>query len=876
MFKKFILFVLIISLPIAVFAEELSEEDAFLVAKNAYDDGSYGVSLNLFQKFINDFPDSQANTEARLYIAQCFFQNNKFIEARDILTKLEKSYVSYGIEDRFLYWSGQVYLKVKDYKEAAKYFKKMVEMHPNSSLLFETKMLLGWVFLQDGKYDEAEQIFDTLTRSEDNAIQEEALFKKGEALFQKKDYNGVLENYTIFTKVFPDSDKLTKVYFYMGDANFYLDNFDKAISYYSMALEKTDDNWLKAASLQGEAWSYLKQNKLKESQDAFSRIDGLEVKNFNKENFYFGKATLYYRLNRLDEALNYYNELIKMYPRSDMIIQVLFGKAECLVGLSRLEEATDAYLKVIYRAGKIDDKETKEIVVKAHYNLGRIYLKTEDPRSALGEFQKAIALSNDDQIKLSSLYELGGIYQNRQEFDKAIDVYTRILKDYPYNSYNDYVWYQLSLVYLKLGKTETAISSLREFNKKFTQSELLDEVNYYLGYAYFKNNEFKESCNQLQKFLDAFPDSPYRDRASYLLAVSFNNRGMFKEAIDNFEKVLKEFAQNKDLAEKSDYAVANALYQMGEEKQAISKFKQFTEEYPESSIAPNVIFWLGQYYYENSLFESARNSFETIIQKYPEYNNLVQEARYEIGLTFLAENKLDSATESFSKLLESCNLKQVKLKTMLALGDLFLEQDKRKEAAQMYKDLIQLACSAMDSSIPKTVSKEENKGLELSDFLDYTGEKANTQNPVIATYKSLGKDNNDFANKFIKLAYIKLGDLYREDRNFSDAVYNYRGAMKYLVGESGVELQFKIAECSEESNNIDTSLEEYLKIPYIYGGDRIWAIKGLLRAARIYEDKENWQEAVNIYEKVFDYNVPESKYAKEKIESLRQVIGTKP
>ncbi|MDD5618712.1 MAG: tetratricopeptide repeat protein, partial [Candidatus Omnitrophica bacterium] len=361
MLKKLAICILVLFIPLIISAEELSESESFLAAKAVYDDSSYGDSLNLFNKFIIDFPKSPAIPEAKLYIAQSFFQDNKFIEARETLNNLEKSYVPFAIEDKFLFLSGQVYLRAKDFKEAARYFKKLIETHPDSALLVNAKMQLGWVLFQDGKYQEAEKVFDLLTKSDDLNIQEEALFKKGEALFFAKDYTKSLESYNAFLKIFPKSDKLARAYFYMAEANFYLEDLPGAVDYYAQALKSArDDDPTKISALQGLGWSYLKQNKLSQAEENFLKIEKIKDVDFNKENFLFGMASLYYQLAKFDKAVIYYDELINRYPNSELFIQALFGKGQCLVGLSNYDQAIVLYDKAIEKCLESTSPQAKD------------------------------------------------------------------------------------------------------------------------------------------------------------------------------------------------------------------------------------------------------------------------------------------------------------------------------------------------------------------------------------------------------------------------------------------------------------------------------------------------------------------------------------
>lgn len=862
MFKKLAFLILIVFLPLVISAEELSESESFLAAKAKYDEGYYSVAADLFNNFISNFTRSPAIFEARLYMAQCFFRDNKFIAARDILNNLEKTYVPFAIEDRFLFLSAQIYLRANDFREASKYFRKLIDKHPDSVLSVDSKMQLGWALFQDGKYQEAEKVYDSLTMSEDLSIQEEALFKRGEALFFAKDYVKSLESYDVFLKLFPNFDTLARVYFYMAEANFYLEDFQNATEYYYKALKSAeDDDSIKVVSLEGIGWSYLKQNKLSQAEEAFLKIEKLQNSDFNRENFLFGMANLYYQLSKFDKSVVYYEELINKYPHTELLLDVLFGKAQCLTNIGRFNEAISLYDRVIERTEDGDSPKSKDLLYRSYYNLGYIYFTEKRLQDALDSLEKVTYRTTDEELKRSAFIYSADIYQELEEFDRAIEIYSKILNDYLDSPYNDYALYQLGISQFKTGDTEKAISTFKNFNENFNNSEFIDDVNYYLGYAYFNKDDFVSACRQLEKFLEAFYDSVYTDRAIYLLATSFYNRKMFQESIDNLEKILKNFKNDKSLTEKAEYAIIYALYEQGKETEAIKKIKQFIDKYPDSQLRRHLIFWLGQYYYNNSLYELSRRNFNVLIADYPKDEKLVGDAQYEVGLSYLAENKIDDALDIFKKLSDEANTVLLKVKSTLAMADLLSGQGRQEEAIKIYNKVASLASKGL-------ILEEKNKtGIEIEDFLDYT--EGEVQLPKSVIFDSAKDKGNDSAEHIVKITYIRLGDLYKEGKELNKAIYAYRQAINYAIDDSTAYLQFRVGECFEEKNDFDASIEEYLKIPYFSEQDKFWVVKGLLRCANIYEDRGNWQRAIAMYERVFAYDTPEIKYAQERIELIK-------
>jgi len=58
----------------------------------------------------------------------------------------------------------------------------------------------------------------------------------------------------------------------------------------------------------------------------------------------------------------------------------------------------------------------------------------------------------------------------------------------------------------------------------------------------------------------------------------------------------------------------------------------------------------------------------------------------------------------------------------------------------------------------------------------------------------------------------------------------------------------------------------YLKIADVYSDNAQLATHALLRSARLYEDKEDFKNALDVYGKIAKYKTEESKFAQERID----------
>ncbi|MDD2703141.1 MAG: hypothetical protein PHC33_03950, partial [Candidatus Omnitrophica bacterium] len=72
-----------------VYAQDSTkEEESFYVARKAFDDGFYDVALSLLKRFQDNYPSSGRAPEVSLLIGQCYFNQNKFLDA---LNKFEET-----------------------------------------------------------------------------------------------------------------------------------------------------------------------------------------------------------------------------------------------------------------------------------------------------------------------------------------------------------------------------------------------------------------------------------------------------------------------------------------------------------------------------------------------------------------------------------------------------------------------------------------------------------------------------------------------------------------------------------------------------------------------------------------------------------------
>jgi len=797
-------------------AQDNKEEEALFIAKKAFEDGFYEVSLGLLERFLKNYPNSSKQAQVDLLVGQCYFHQDKFLDALGKFEELLNEPTAKTIRDAVLYWIAEVHFKGNSFSKAATYYRMIIDEFPKSSYTAAAYYSLGWCLFQEQKFDESLKYFKIIEEKYPKEAQaQDANFKIIECLYNLKDYTALKEKLKSYLRSYSkDVARLPYLYFYMAEADYYLNNFNEAIDEYSKVMTNTRDDKIKALSKVGMGWSYLKLKRYRETQDTFLEIKVESLERRNLDVLLLGKAILMVETNRVNEAEKIYGELLNTTSDPLVLIEAYAGKADALYNLAEYTEAIEVYKEALAKSWP--ESIPREIIDKLHYSLAWSFLKQGEFKDAIKGFQKIVKTSNDKIVKVSALCQIGDTYQDSGDYNKAQETYDAILKDYPDSFYSDYVQYQLGLTLLKVSNYDGAIMSFLTLKRNFPESKLLDDASYALGLAYFQRQDYNASRETFEKFQEEFKDSNLKPQALYLLGTSLYNLGKFAEAIEVFKNIIRTYGQDTELTQKVEYEIADCYDQMGDEKEAMARFKMLRSKYPDSSLTAEVMWWLGGYYYRHNDLELARRYFSSLIQDFPK-SNLVADAYYALASSYEEESKHEEALENFKKVRELGKSDLIG-QAAIAMADIYLKQGNSDLALNTYKNTV-------------------------------------TEYPGLA-----------------HLIYPKMADLFYKTNNYSEAIDFYRRSLEVVPAREMAGVQMKIAEVLEAAGKSEEAIEEYLKVTYLYSEDNNLTVKALLRVAQIYETRENFKEAVNIYRRIIAMNVEETKYARERIDWIIEHI----
>ena len=351
--QKIILIFLLISLIGFVGCRKKSPDEALSEAYMKFRQGDLiGARIDL-KEILRKYPDQPVATDARFYLAQCYFAERDYTQSRNhALMLLEK----FGpVDDR---GKAAFDLILNTYKREGKFSegireatKFIKQLPPDDMFGFNIQCMISNLLIADNRTSEAISNLENLAEnSTDNSRRLAALEQLVAIHAKRKDFDSAIKLYSDYAKKYPDYiyiDDLhaAKGFFYSlkGDKEKSDALFDQAINGYQEKLENTLDKNQKASFLlrQGKAMELM--NKFDAAREKYDIILENYADTPDVKRILFTKGDSYFLEGDMDAALKYYQELLQKETEDMKIVQAARKRvARLMQEKARLAQAAGA------------------------------------------------------------------------------------------------------------------------------------------------------------------------------------------------------------------------------------------------------------------------------------------------------------------------------------------------------------------------------------------------------------------------------------------------------------------------------------------------------------------------------------------------------
>lgn len=722
----------------------LAEE---LFAQQQYKNAAHAAELYLQQQPANTNPLLFANTNKADYLQVAAKLKLNETDAVPNAVSFISTTPNPAYKQRAAYALAQSYFKQNMFADAIYYYQMAGIYNLNNDEIINAKFELAYCYFNNSQFAEAEPLLASV-RELGGKYYDAGNYYYGLLAYNKSNYTDAL---TSFSRIENNPQYSNIVPYYIAEIHYYTGNKQKAL------------------------------------QDAVRLIRRPE-KTFYHNELHLLAAQVHFEDKAYAEALPYFEYY---YDNTERIRKEdLYEMAYCYYQTGDWENAIDNFQQL---------SETRDSLGQSSmYLLGDCYLKTNDKKSARNAFSICADMPFNQGQKEASLllgaklsYELG--YNN-----DAIYYINILTADFPNTQYNDEAKTLLSDLLIRTSNYAEAFDALQEVSKQDNNyNRIYQKVTY--GYAMQQmqasNNALADSLLTLS--LSRSTDATYKAAATfwkadlayraanYTQAISYGNAfvsnndkpwvqelspdatnqnmyitlGYAAMELAKFNDAQNYFSKARTNANAADSVFiastvlreADAVFMQKDYKKAIPLYdKVIAANNPDADYAR----------YQKAIIlgltgnnKAKAELLTTLINAKP-VSRYANDARYELGLTYIEEDKYTAAITAMMPLTEAYEVRNMAPRAWMKIGFAYQQAGKEDKAIESYKKIV----------VEYPTAEERPAALDaLKSLYIQSGQPE--------SYASLLKDNNLAAadNSVLDSAYYATAEIQYAANNWAKA-----------------------------------------------------------------------------------------------------------
>ncbi len=644
-------------------------------AKLSYEIGNpYKKATDVIQEYIAAYPDEIDKKVINELLISAFITSKDFGGAIEYLEN-NKELKDTETYQKVTYLFGIQLFYQEKYEDAIHNFDLSLKSVPLSNYKSKALFWKAESNYRINNFDNALAGFEEfMIATESDKVPENELvhYNLAYTYFKLKDYNKAGGHFDEYINSNPENkQQLIDSYIRLGDCYFALSNYYKAIPPYQKAVNANDidvdyaqfqialcqglmgENDEKISSLltftevnlkstlRDNAFyelgnSYVKKNETAKALEAYDNV----VKRYRMSSFapksLVKQGLVYYNNDQNEKALNKYKAVIKDYPATEEAREAVTNAKQIYIEMGKVDEFETLVKNIDF--ANITDSELDDTMFASaeQFYLSNNYSKSIDA------FQKYLKRFPNGLHTLISNFYLAESYTGTKQ-DKKAQTYYQFILDKGKNDYTNRSLVKVAQFYLENGNWEKALPLLEklevqtdnEQNLIFAQSNLM-KGNYDLK-NYTKAVKYAEIILNIEKI-----DPKIISDAKIIIARSAFETQDFDKAQGYFKKV--ENSVTGELKAEAIYYDAYFKNLEGNYKvsnQSVQKLAADFSSYKYWGGKGLII--MAKNFYELEDAYQATYILESVISKFADYKDIVDEAKVELNKIKKKESKTNSS-----------------------------------------------------------------------------------------------------------------------------------------------------------------------------------------------------------------------------------------
>ena len=587
----------------------------------------------------------------------------------------------------------------------------------------------------------------------------EALFNEGVLLFRNQEYGAALSTFAQYRALAndPKKQRCVDAQYYEAVSALYLDHADGPAKVIQFVNDNPSSTWARHANFL-YANHLFQEKKYKEALAIYEKTDASSLSNDEAQQMQFNTGYAYFQSGELDTAMPLFHGL--MMNEGKYKDQARYYYAHIQYVKQRYNEALDNFR--LLRTHKDFAKVVPSYIMQIDYLKG-------DYESVIADGPDYIRQA-DKKRKSEMAQIVADAYFQQKNYDKALEYYD-IYKKNLSRGVSREAYYQMGVSKMMKGNYTGAIADLQ---KIAGSNDILGQyASYYLASCYAKTDE------------------PKYARSAFHTAYSAG-----------FDKELSEEAL-------FDYARLSLIPGADPFNEAVGLLDNFIAEHPDSERKAEVeemAIYLLLNAKEN---EEALSRLEAMKKKSAELQTVYNDLLYATGIDNYQKGYFDKAQVYFSKVLNSRQSATHKAQACFWMGESAYQMGDHATAG---KYLTQFKAMNAATGLPEYALADYDLGYIYYQKPDYDAAET--------CFRRFIQSANDTQKDLKSDAYIRLGDCFYMERNYTNAINYYDLASRigkrnadYALYQQGLCYGAK-GDVNQKINMLNDLVQTYPSTPY--------------------------------------------------------------
>lgn len=749
------------SLPGDVYAESL-----YLLANSYYRVQEYDNAANTYTEVIESFPSSDVFRDSKYGLAWCYFQQKKYSDAYSIFNFLSTGNDSIAVKS--FYWKAEAQRYAGREEESFQIYNEFLKKYPGSRLAEDVRYQLGGYYYDNKDYINSESYLSAASRSDDPVVSAKALTMLGELSLNQKKYDNALNYFNSVLSINNLDTELTdRAKLGLGTTYYYQGNFDEAVKYLK-DLEKSGSEIENDKINFYLAESYYSTGKYQDALNSYNKVNPKDL--LLSAQTTYGKAYCYFNLKNFNSAADFFSAFVKKFPHDKRIVDAKLRLADSYYGSKNYAAASRIY-KNLFAGGASSINNPY-----GYYQYAQALYKAGDTEEAINEFNNLQQKFPESEYAQGSLYTIGWIYFQKENFSEAIAKYRNLMKAYPKSSLTPLAYYSIGDSYFNQAKYDSAISNYEKVIALYPSSDYVFDAVNGIQYSYVAKNEPQKAVALIDNFVSKNPGLSFSDQLFFKKGEIYYSMREYEKAELSYKEFVSDYPRSKQVPD-AYYWIGKSAQNLGQNEEAIFNFKKVFDSYPGSEAAGAAVLEIGNIYNAMKDYNSAIDIYDKALDKIPD-SPRISEILFMKGVTYGNKKDSDNAYSIFQDVVQNYSGTIFADKAKMELGLIELAAQRYSNAEFYFRNLAE--------------SRSDDIGAEAQYYLGVTlYEEGNAEEAITA----LERVRTIFSayDEWLTKSYMKLGDVYTEQESFDKAKEYYRSVLtKHKGDQFGQEAQSKL------------------------------------------------------------------------------------